>query len=202
MIRWLTLALVGGALMAQPPQGFAPPAQGNTPPPGNPANGKTIFEGKGGCRGCHRVKGEGSHFGPDLSEIGSRRVEQLQTSIVDPDAEILPANRIYHVTPKNGQPIIGRLLNQDTFTVQMIDKNERLVSFTKSDLKDYGFETKSPMPSFKDKLSSSEIQDVVAYLWTLKPAGGGGRGGRGGAGGGGAAAPAAGRGTAPAQEPH
>jgi putative heme-binding domain-containing protein len=160
------------------------------------AKGKAIFEGKGGCTGCHRVKDQGSHFGPDLSEIGARRPEQLQTSILDPDAEILAANRIYKVTPKSGAPIIGRLLNQDTFTVQMIDKSDRLLSFTKSDLKDYGFETKSPMPSFKDKLSGAEVNDVVTYLYSLKPPPGAGRGGRGGAGG---APPAAG--GAPAGAP-
>ena len=196
--RLLTLILACGALMAQP-RGNAPDTN-TTPPTGNPASGKTIFEGKGGCTSCHRIKGEGSHFGPDLSEIGARRPEQLEASIVDPDAEILPANRIYRVVLKNGQTVIGRLLNQDTFTVQMIDKQERLLSYTKTDLKEYGFETKSPMPSFKDKLSPVELQDVVAYLWTLKPPPGQGRGGRGGGGGGGAPPPAAA--PKPVAEPH
>jgi putative heme-binding domain-containing protein len=174
-IRVATLALAGGALLAQQT--------------GDPVNGKAIFEGKGNCAGCHRIHGNGSHFGPDLSEIGARRPEQLQASILDPDAEILPANRIYRVVAKNGTVTIGRLLNEDTFTVQMIDKTERLLSFQKADLKEYAFETKSPMPSFKDKLSAQEVADVVAYLETLKPPPGAGRGARAGAPGG-APAPA------------
>lgn len=165
---------------------------------GDPGNGKLIFEGKGNCTSCHRINGNGSHFGPDLSEVGARRPEQLQTSILDPDAEILPANRIYRVVAKNGTITIGRLLNEDTFTVQMIDKSERLLSFQKADLREYAFETKSPMPSFKDKLSAQEIADVVAYLGTFKPPPGAGRGGRGGAPGG--APPAAV--APPAAEPH
>jgi len=169
--RVLTLtlagALAGGALLAQQT--------------GDPANGKLIFESKGTCTSCHRINGNGSHFGPDLSEAGARRPEQLQTSILDPDAEILPANRIYRVVSKNGTTTIGRLLNEDTFTVQMIDKSERLLSFQKADLREYAFETKSPMPSFKDRLSAQEIADVVAYLSTFKPPPGAGRGGRGGA---------------------
>jgi len=148
---------------------------------GDPANGKLIFEGKGSCTSCHRIKGNGSHFGPDLSEIGGRTAEQLQTSIVDPDAEIAPANRIYRVVSKNGTTTIGRLLNEDTFSVQIIDKTERLLSFQKADLREYGFEARSPMPSFKDKLTAKEMADVVAYLSTFKPPpgapGGGGRGG-------------------------
>jgi putative heme-binding domain-containing protein len=176
-IRVLTLVAAGGALLAQPT--------------GDPANGKLIFEGKGTCTGCHRINGKGNHFGPDLSEAGARRPEQLETSILDPDAEILPANRIYRVVAKNGTTTIGRLLNEDTFSVQMIDKSERLLSFQKADLKEYAFETKSPMPSFKDKLSAQDVADVVAYLSTFKPPPGAGRGGRGGAPGGGASPPAA-----------
>ncbi len=147
---------------------------------GDPANGKLIFEGKGNCISCHRIKGNGSRFGPDLSEIGARTPEQLQTSILDPDAEIAPANRIYRVVSKNGTTTVGRLLNEDTFSVQMIDKTERLRSFQKADLRDYGFEAHSPMPSFKDKLTAQEVADVVAYLSTFKPPPGArGRGGRG-----------------------
>jgi putative heme-binding domain-containing protein len=159
------LALAGAALQAQPS--------------GDPANGKLIFEGKGTCTSCHRIKGNGSHFGPDLSEAGARSPEQLQTSILDPDAEILPANRICRVVSKNGTTTIGRLLNEDTFSLQMIDKTERLLSFQKADLREFSFETKSPMPSFRDKLTAQELADVVAYLSTFKPPPGAGRGGRG-----------------------
>jgi putative heme-binding domain-containing protein len=151
----LTLALAAAALQAQPG--------------GDPANGKLIFEGKGTCTGCHRIQGNGSHFGPDLSEAGGRSPEQLQTSILDPDAEIAPANRIVRVVSKTGTTTIGRLLNEDTFSIQMIDKTERLRSFQKADLKEYAFEAKSPMPSFKDKLTAQEVADLVAYLSTFKP---------------------------------
>lgn len=166
-IRVLILVSAVGALAAQQN--------------GDPANGKLIFEGKGTCTGCHRIKGNGSHFGPDLSEAGARSPEQLQTSILDPDAEIAPANRICRVVSKNGAATIGRLLNEDTFSLQLIDKTERLLSFQKADLREFTFETRSPMPSFKDKLSAQELADVVAYLGTFKPPPGAGRGGRGGA---------------------
>lgn len=166
-IRASILTLTGVALQAQPS--------------GDPANGRLIFEGKGACTNCHRIKGNGSHFGPDLSEAGARTPEQLQTSIFDPDAEIAAANRIIRVVSKNGTTTIGRLLNEDTFSVQMIDKTERLLSFQKADLREYAFESKSPMPSFRDKLTAQELADVVAYLGTFKPPPGAGRGGRGAA---------------------
>ena len=60
---------------------------------GDAARGKAVFEGKGQCGTCHRVNGDGSRTGPDLTDIGNlRKPEQLQQSILDPDAEIAPAN--------------------------------------------------------------------------------------------------------------
>jgi len=139
---------------------------------GDAARGKTLFEGKGECLKCHRVNEKGSYVGPDLTDIGiTRRSGQLERSILEPDAEVLPQNRFFRVVSKDGAVVNGRLLNLDTFTVQVMDSTERLRSFSKSDLKEYSFVDKSPMPSFRGRLSQSEISDVVAYLVTLKGAG-------------------------------
>ena len=136
---------------------------------GNAARGKGIFEGKGQCLDCHRADGKGSYLGPDLTDIGvMRRTAQLERSILEPDAEILPQNRWFRVVTKDGTEVVGKLLNLDTFTVQMMDSHEQLRSFQKTNLKEFGFVNKSPMPSYKDKLSSEELSDLVAYLVTLK----------------------------------
>ena len=93
-----------------------------------------MFDGKGACATCHRVNGNGSRLGPDLSNIGQlRRAVELETSLVDPDAEILGTNRFYRVVTKDGTTTTGRLLNLDTFTVQLLDTKEQLRSFEKSD---------------------------------------------------------------------
>ncbi len=135
---------------------------------GDAARGKVIFEGKGTCMDCHRVNGQGSRVGPDLSTIGLlRRAAELEQSLLDPAAEVQPTNRFYSVTPADGVPIAGRLLNHDTFTVQLFDTDERLRSFVKADLLQYGF-TDTPMPSFRDELSAREITDVVAWLVSLR----------------------------------
>jgi len=69
-----------------------------TSAPGDAVRGKTIFEGNGRCLECHRIKGKGSRVGPDLTEIGSvRRLAELERSILEPDAEILPHNRFVRV---------------------------------------------------------------------------------------------------------
>jgi putative heme-binding domain-containing protein len=136
---------------------------------GDPARGKAIFDGKGGCLNCHRVGTTGSRVGPDLSDIGVlRRTAELQQSLLDPDAEVLAANRYYRVVTKDGQTVTGRLLNEDTFSVQLIDTKENLRSFKVADLREHGFVAKSPMPSYKDKLTPEEISDLVGYLTSLK----------------------------------
>jgi putative heme-binding domain-containing protein len=135
---------------------------------GDAVRGKTIFDGKGACTTCHRVNGIGSRVGPDLSRVGQlRRTIELEQSLLDPAAEILPANRFYRVTTKDGVSVTGRLLNHDTFTVQILDSKEQLRSFVKSELKDHGF-VASPMPSYKGRLDPQETADVVSYLVSLK----------------------------------
>ena len=145
-------------------------AQGNAPPPaGNPSAGAEIVTGKGQCLSCHRVAGKGSRLGPELTDIGVNRTPaQLETSLIDPAAEILPENRFYRVVTRDGASITGRLLNHDTFQVLMMDAKEQLRSFNKSDLREHGFVKESRMPSYREKLAAEELADVIAYLTTLK----------------------------------
>jgi putative heme-binding domain-containing protein len=136
---------------------------------GDAARGKAIFESKGACASCHRIRGSGGRSGPDLTDIGAlRRAVELEKSLLDPDAEILNGNRHYRVVTKKGETISGRLLNADTFSVQMLDGKEQLRYLQRSDLREAGFVTKSPMPSVQGKLAQQEIADVIAYLGSLK----------------------------------
>jgi putative heme-binding domain-containing protein len=135
---------------------------------GDVARGKAIFDGKGACSSCHRVNGTGSRLGPDLSRVGQvRRIIELEQSLLDPASEVLPANRFYRVTTRDGGTITGRLLNHDTFTVQMLDSKEQLRSFVKADLREHGFAS-TPMPSYRGRLDAQETADVVSYLTSLK----------------------------------
>lgn len=143
--------------------------------------GQVVFEGTGRCATCHRVAGKGSRTGPDLTEIGSSRsASALQQSLLDPSSVMMPINRPVRIVTKDGQTINGRRLNEDTYTIQLLTDQERLLSLSKTDLRDYQVLTTSSMPSYKDKLSPQEIADVVAYLGSLRAAGRGGAGRQGG----------------------
>jgi putative heme-binding domain-containing protein len=107
--------------------------------------------------------------GPDLTNIGARRKrDDIERSIIDPNAEILPENRYITVVTRNGATITGRILNEDTFSIQLIDSKEKLVSLQKADLSKFEFLKNSPMPSYRDKLSGDELSDLVGYLVSLK----------------------------------
>ena len=136
---------------------------------GDPARGRTLFTGKGGCTRCHRVGAQGSRVAPDLSDIGAvRSAGSLLRSLTDPTSQMMPINRPVRAVLGDGKVVNGRRLNEDTYTVQLIDDQERLISLTKRDLREYTILTASPMPSFKDTLAPDELADVVAYLLSLK----------------------------------
>jgi cytochrome c oxidase cbb3-type subunit III len=136
---------------------------------GHASRGQALFEGKGGCTACHRVNGKGPRVAPDLSDIGATRTPAaLQRSLLDPTSAMLPINRPVRAVTRNGKTIRGRRLNEDTYTVQLIDEEERLVSLVKADLREYVVATTSPMPSAAKTLTPEEQADLVAYLLSLK----------------------------------
>jgi putative heme-binding domain-containing protein len=131
--------------------------------------GQQIFEGKGGCAVCHRVNGKGPRVAPDLSDIGAVRTPAaLQRSLLDPTSAMLPINRPVRAVTRDGRTIQGRRLNEDTYSVQLIDDQERLVSLAKADLREYELAKTSPMRSVAGILNADEQADLVAYLLSLK----------------------------------
>jgi putative heme-binding domain-containing protein len=139
---------------------------------GDAARGAAIFHDKGQCEKCHRVGGTGGFRGPNLSEIGVTRSDRsLLQSMVEPSAEIIPLNQELRVVTRRGQTVVGRRMNEDTHSIQMIQEEQgRLIAIMKSDIREIAPVKVSPMPSYKGKLSDSEIADVLAYLRSLKPA--------------------------------
>ncbi len=134
---------------------------------GDPTRGQVLFEGKGACNGCHRVNGSGPRTAPDLTDIGVLRTpDALQRSLLDPISALLPINRPVRIVTRNEEVITGRRLNEDTYTVQLIDSQERLRSLVKADLVRYEL---SATPTHEPtSLSSDEVADLIGYLYSLR----------------------------------
>jgi len=134
---------------------------------GEAFRGQLLFERPDSCASCHRVNGRGPRTAPDLSDIGAIRTPAaLQRTLLDPNSALLPINRPVRAVTRDGRTIRGRRLNEDTYTVQLIDSDERLLSLIKADLVEYEVSEIATMEP--TTLSSDEVADVIAYLLSLR----------------------------------
>jgi cytochrome c oxidase cbb3-type subunit 3 len=139
------------------------------PVAGDPSRGERVYLAKG-CAGCHMVRGQGSGFGPELTDIGARRsAAHLRESIVAPDAAVPEDFMLVELALANGSTIRGIRLNEDPFSIQIKDPNSEFRSYRKSELRDLRkLRGKSPMPSYERTLTPEELTDLTAYLATLR----------------------------------
>jgi cytochrome c oxidase cbb3-type subunit 3 len=159
---------------------------GQLPPeivPGDVERGRQLYTKKGACTVCHTIRGHGGALGPDLTEIGLLRgAAYLRRALVAPAAEVPKGFSSYRhdisislnflqvrVVTRDGQSLTGVRLNEDSFSIQMRDATNRIHSFQKSELrelhKDWG---ETPMPAYGDVFSSAEMDDMVAFLVSLR----------------------------------
>ena len=136
---------------------------------GDATRGRALFQAKAQCAQCHRVNGQGPRVAPDLSDIGAiRTLAALQRALLTPGESLLPIHRSVTVVTKDGRTLHGRRLNEDTYTVQIIDEQENLLSLEKASLRELAVDTAPKMPSYADRLTADELADVIAYLVSLK----------------------------------
>jgi putative heme-binding domain-containing protein len=142
-------------------------------PPGDAAAGEAIFWGKANCSNCHchRVLGRGGMLGPDLSNIGAQRpVDQLREALLDPDADGFRGYQGVTATTKEGRTITGVARTRTNYSVVILDNSGKLHTLPTSEtseLREVKFSEHSPMPSYKQRLSREEFNDVIAYLSRL-----------------------------------
>lgn len=138
--------------------------------PGDAEKGKALFLSKGNCNACHIVNGAGTGIGPDLSTIGGRRnAIYLRESLIDPGKSLPEGFLVVSMILKDGKKIRGVRVNEDSFTIQIHDASRRLHSYRKDELKELRKEFGvSTMPGYRDILTDSELDDLVAYLAGLR----------------------------------
>ena len=136
---------------------------------GNADSGADLFSGKGECSSCHMVNGQGGRLGPDLSRVGEDQTpEDLLNSMLNPDAEVAPRWWTIQVAGEDGEIREGFRMNEDSFSLRIMDADANLWSFQKRDIESYERSEKSTMPGYGQALSDGELDDLVAYLFSLR----------------------------------
>lgn len=154
----------------------------DTPAQGDVAGGEAIFWGAGNCGSCHMIKGKGSILGPDLSNLaGTRKVQNIVDALTKVnhkimadggthDTTLLPMTTYQpvRITTADGKVISGILKNEDSFSLQVLGKDDLILHrFRRKDVKVF-YDPQSLMPHDWDKrLRPAEFQNLLAFLTRL-----------------------------------
>jgi putative heme-binding domain-containing protein len=146
-------------------------------PSGNAAHGKELFYGDGNCSLCHMIAGKGGRIGPELTSVGGSRTREaiidsvrnpsrrLAWGLTEATKEFPQEYESVKVVTVDGKGINGVTLNEDTFSVQIMDRNEQIHLLEKANLRSFQKSRESTMPKYNaDTLSDKELEDIVAYL--------------------------------------
>jgi len=149
---------------------------------GDAKHGEALYQSSG-CSACHIIAGQGGVIGPELTRIGAMRgPASLKARMIDPGAN-LPENGtgfftskwteyvMFRAVEKDGHTVEGTRVSEDSFTIDLKDAHGKILGFWKPDLRSLEVEPgKSLMPSFKATLSAAQMDDLVAYLMSLRGA--------------------------------
>jgi cytochrome c oxidase cbb3-type subunit 3 len=144
---------------------------------GNAAHGKELFYGDANCSLCHMVEGKGGRLGPELTAVGGSRTRAaIIESVRDPSRRLawgltestkeFPQEYLsVTAVTADGKQIKGITLNEDSFSVQIMDMGEQIHLLEKNKLLSFQKTRESAMPKYSiDTLSDKEVEDIVAYL--------------------------------------
>lgn len=149
-------------------------------PLGNAVHGKELFYGDANCSMCHMVDGKGGRFGPELSGVGGSRTREaiidsvrnpsrrLAWGLTESTKEFPQEYETVTVVTADGKQIRGVALNEDSFTVQIMDSGEKIHLLEKDTLKSFQKSRDSAMPKYGlDILSDKDLEDIVAFLFSV-----------------------------------
>ncbi|XWW46358.1 c-type cytochrome [Fibrella sp. USSR17] len=121
------------------------------------------------CSRCHSMGGQGGDIGPDLTQLGTRfSNKDMLEAIISPDKTISDQYASSIFTLKNGQSVLGRLINEDKanyFISQNPFASDQLRKVAKKDVVSRKYSPSSIMlPGLINSLNAEELKDLVAYL--------------------------------------
>jgi len=133
---------------------------------GDPSAGATVFYGKGGCSGCHMVRGRGGYLGPDLSGVGAtRRIGELRSAILSPKEIPSEGYRPLLIGLSNGERVRAVAKHYSNWSIQALDEKGQIRFLRGPEMTAAAFQNKTWMPTdYARRLSTAEIDNVIAFL--------------------------------------
>jgi putative heme-binding domain-containing protein len=138
---------------------------------GDPSKGAQVFNNPAvACSTCHRVKGQGVDFGPDLSEIGTKLgKDALFEAILDPSAGISFGYEAFQIQLKSGDEAFGLLASETADEIAIKAVGGIVTRYKKAEVAKREQMKLSIMPAgLQQNMSTQELVDLVEYLASLK----------------------------------
>ncbi len=144
---------------------------------GNAVHGKELFYGDANCSLCHMVDGRGGRLGPELTSVGASRTraaliesvrnpsQRLAWGLTESTKEFPQEYESVTVITADGKEIKGVTLNEDSFSVQIMDTGEQIHLLEKDKLRSFRKTRESAMPAYgMSTLSEKDLDDILAFL--------------------------------------
>ena len=133
---------------------------------GDPAKGKVVVAL---CQSCHIINGQGGLIGPNLSGAGAMGTEAVLRNIIDPNAAIEAAYRIFQVKLKAGEVIEAFYVSEDATAYVLRQPGGADRRVPKAEVASAQYLRRSLMPEgLLDGFTDDQVTDLFAYLKTLK----------------------------------
>lgn len=128
----------------------------------NAANGRAIFAKS--CATCHKLFGEGTEVGPDLTGSQRANIDYVLENVLDPNAVVPREFQVSIFSLTDGRLVSGIVQKETPDGLTVRTANETVV-IPKSDLESRRGTNQSIMPEgLFEQLKPDEVRDLIAYL--------------------------------------
>jgi putative heme-binding domain-containing protein len=144
---------------------------------GNVEAGRSLFfdaEKGAGCASCHVAvnkegEQEGGAMGPELTALASYRSrEHIYWKILRPDSNVVSGYEEMLIKTKDDRLIVGMITRETVEELTLLDKSDNQITIPKNLIATRSVQRNSPMPNnYRDLLTESQIQNLLAYLMEL-----------------------------------
>lgn len=139
---------------------------------GDAARGRRLFFETEGiqCKSCHKIGGEGTDVGPDLSQIGKKYDRaKILDNILSPSREIDPKYVVYLAALNDGRVYTGLLVERTEQAVSLKDNKGNVTTFALADTEQLAPQQQSLMPDLLLRdMTAGQVADLLAYLSALQ----------------------------------